>query len=130
MDDRELEVRVAHDVMGWRFVRQGGMRVDSFLLPPDEVAWYIDKYVITKPTDEDFQHDGKATRVPKFSTDIGAAMQVEDRIEQIGKCREYCDALARVVGVTNLGVKDFWNLIHATPRQRCLAALATTEGKA
>lgn len=65
--------------------------------------------------------------VPPYSTDISAAMQVEDRIAELGLQTPYCDELTNIVasdcGKTQLGAMRF-DLIHATPKQRCLAALA------
>jgi hypothetical protein len=66
--------------------------------------------------------------------EIEAAMQVEDRIAELGLQAQYVSALqligdksttARVI--TDTG--RLWRLVHATAEQRCRAALAAIEGK-
>lgn len=53
-----------------------------------------------------------------YSSDIAAAMQVENRIAELGLQGWYVMELAIV---TRGGQ---WGLVHATARERCLAALA------
>ena len=54
------------------------------------------------------------------STDMTTAMEVEHEIGKRGLIERYCEQLVLVVG------SSFWRLIHATPDQRCRAALLTT----
>ncbi|SPY16130.1 Uncharacterised protein [Paenibacillus polymyxa] len=57
-----------------------------------------------------------------FSTDISLAWEVEEKIKKMGLHVEYCRALKQVVVNTGeyVGLFDY---IHATPEQRCKAAL-------
>lgn len=70
--------------------------------------------------------------VPRYSSDISAAMEVENRIEQLHLIREYVRALEHIGDmatpsrvITDTGVA--WRLAHATPEQRCRAALKAVE---
>lgn len=112
LSDRELDALVAVEVMGWQ--RQDGYN-----------------YWMTFPAGGTFELHGLiATWSP--STDISAAMEVEDRIVDLGLQSAYADELTNIVslekGKTQLGAMRF-DLIHATARQRCEAALATIERK-
>lgn len=63
------------------------------------------------------------------STDISQAMMVEDKILERGLQDKYCFELSKIV--TPVDKEDIWNqrwyLIHATPQQRCQAALKAVE---
>lgn len=64
-----------------------------------------------------------------YSTDPTAARAMEDRIEELGKAREYARALDAIVEADNpdvdfTGVVWTWYIAHATPEQRVRAALA------
>ena len=69
------------------------------------------------------------------STDITAAYQVEDRIEELELIEEYCYQIHRVTlaswnlrrdGITQVAI---WRLIHATPAERCRAAVLAVEAE-
>ena len=68
---------------------------------------------------------------------IEAAFQVEDRLAELGLQNDYIAHLWIVVGATRNGInfwtadnfKAFWLCVHATPEQRCRAALAAIESK-
>lgn len=69
-----------------------------------------------------------------YSSEIAAAMEVEDRIAELGLINGYIVALwtnrDRSVNFwTRTNMESFWAAIHATPEQRCRAALATVENK-
>ena len=70
---------------------------------------------------------------PLYSTDISAAWLVEERIAELGLIEEYCFQLNAIANI-HLD-RDYyrqpqrWQLIHATPEDRCLAALAAVEDK-
>lgn len=60
------------------------------------------------------------------SEDISAAWQVEERIEELGITQRYAECLGAVCRVYLLRKDewlDMWLLAHATPLQRCRAAL-------
>ncbi len=69
-----------------------------------------------------------------YSRDIAAAMLVEDRIEELGLIEEYCKQLNKIANDTwdwRDGIKDslVWQLIHASPEDRCRAALLAAEAE-
>lgn len=98
---RELDALVAERVMGWTRRARGHsmLMVDVWDGPVDGPVGIA------------------AWRIPAYSTDIAAARLVEDEIERRGLSSEYTGALAvRIRG-------DLWDLLRATPEQRCRAAL-------
>lgn len=114
MDDqlgagRELDVRVALQVMGWTHDERG----------------FVD------PNGEHFQDQWKKYPIypPKYSTDIAAALEIEEKLKARGLVSEYVEELRIVCGVEELGWdacygdEEMFLFIHATPKQRCLAAL-------
>jgi hypothetical protein len=74
-----------------------------------------------------------------YSSNIEAAMQVEDRIVELGLQDEYGDALIKFMSLDlrqkfDMGRGAFYGeevfeLIHASAEQRCRAALAAMEQK-
>lgn len=64
-----------------------------------------------------------------YAEDIEAAMQVEDRIAELGYQSEYYRALVDVVFTS---IKDRlaqqFDIVHASAEQRCLAALSCIDG--
>lgn len=83
--------------------------------------------------------DGHPVReIEYYSSDMEAAMQVEDRIAELGLQNDYIAHLWIAVGATRRnGVnfwtadnfKAFWLCVHATAEQRCRAALAAIGDK-
>jgi hypothetical protein len=117
LSEAELDRAVAERVMGWQ--RQEGY-----------------SYWMSFPAGETFNlHVLVAAWHP--STSIEFAMQVEDRIAELGLQNDYVAHLWETVGATRNGVnfwtadnfKAFWLCIHASAEQRCRAALAAIESK-
>lgn len=109
LSDRQLDALVAERVMGWvRGHRWGNGNGE----------WIIDGELYEK-------HRISWDRTPRYSTGIAAAMQVEDRIAGLGELAKakYVNALRELLGRPSL-----FDIAHADPRQRCLAALAALEG--
>jgi hypothetical protein len=71
--------------------------------------------------------------VRPYSSSIEAAMQVEDRIAELGLKTRYVLELAKIVD--SRGSRDdkimslWWALVHASAEQRCRAALAVIGSK-
>ena len=68
--------------------------------------------------------------VPEFSTDIAVAWLVEERIAELGLIKEYCMHLNEIANEHwDAGNRQSqrWQLIHATPEDRCRAALMAAE---
>lgn len=116
---RELDALVAERVMGWADINQGtrkwtgippGRRSDTFSL-----AQFV--------------------AVSHYSTDIAAAWIVTRKIKDLDLKHEYVVALVNIIFANVKGgvectmnwlkaTSDFaWLMIHATPEQRCQAAL-------
>ena len=109
MTNHELNAQVAEEVMGWIVLRSGPAPLYIIELPIKANAWLP---------------------VPDFSGSLDAAWQMEEEIER----RElryryaqvlYAECLELNGGNWGLGFDRglIWLLIHATPEQRCRAAL-------
>lgn len=75
-----------------------------------------------------------ADEPPRYSESIEAAMRVEDRIAWLGLIGAYVSAL-KLIGDRSTSARvitdegRMWRMAHATPEQRCLAALSALEEK-
>lgn len=60
--------------------------------------------------------------IPAYSLEISSAWEVEEKIKELRLQAKYCMALKQVVIGTGeyVGMFDY---VHATPEQRCIAAL-------
>lgn len=111
LDPRELNRLVAEKVMGWTLTR-----------------WANGNGQWTLP---DGSQGPTWNTMPRFATDIACAFQVEDRIAELNLKGSYAIALHDIIRQTYAPLyvmtdtDETWDLIHATPRQRCEAALAT-----
>ena len=85
------------------------------------------------PTYYDCPHFDKHERIlafcscpdlPEYSRDIAAAMRMEDRIEELGLIPKYCEALLNITDAS-----EHFELIHASPEDRCRAAVMATEAE-
>lgn len=89
---------------------------------------------------EGCEHNGKCfpaeTGPSPYAEKTEAAFQVQDRIAELGLQNDYIAHLWEAVGATRNGInfwtadnfKAFWLCVHATPEQRCRAALACLNG--
>lgn len=134
-DDRELDALVAECVMGWLWFTALG---DSFLVPPFghetarsfHVHWEEGK--LGRPRfDIELSYPDHYWnwKIPPYSTDIASAMLVEERIAELGENarRRYANRLRDIVRGDPVEDVTLFKCIHATPRQRCEAALAAIE---
>lgn len=100
----ELDIAVAERVMGWQ--RQDGYN-----------------YWMSFPAGETFNLHALIAKW-KPSTDIAFAMRVEDRIAELGLQSPYYGALVNIVAASITDrVFHLFDVVHATPEQRCRAAL-------
>lgn len=126
MTDEQINKRVAVEVMGW-WSHSGiwcegspgdtGTGTEWISFPVTGTAF---QYVSGKPEN----------RVFSPVTDIRAAMQVEDRIAELGLKGEYIAILSSsLVKKVDDGhsMFDLFELVHATARQRSEAALKAVE---
>jgi hypothetical protein len=75
---------------------------------------------------------------PRYSSDIRAVYQVEERIKDLGLSERYAYELVHVVipgsafGFLNRGAyeDDIYAMVHASPEHRCIAALKVMEATA
>lgn len=105
-DNRQLDALIAK-FMGWK--ESPASNYEWQLSPPDENITVV-------------------RCVPHFSSDIACAMQVEERIKELGLHQQYAAALAETVHNPVLSYPDLFAVIHASARDRCLAARAVVEG--
>lgn len=113
IDGRELDAAVAREVFG------------------REVSWR--------------EADGRRTPLvvdgdepvpcPRYSSDPGAAREVEEELDRRGLAEAYVDHLLkeerpRLGIVDTLQYRDVWNVLHAGPARRCRAALSVCRGEA
>ena len=88
------------------------------------------KWLAEHPRLQGRYHVGPLEHWPPYSTNISAAMEVENRIAELGLENEYTIALWDAVGTGTPSSRSLWFCIHATPEQRCLAAIeASKENK-
>jgi len=88
-----------------------------------KMAWLMDWHLEARAigqegwcnSDGDWQID---VRDWHPSTDLNQAWQVEERIKELGLWLEYCGELIVIEGK-----RQWWDIVHVTARQRCLAAL-------
>lgn len=102
LSGRALDAQVAERVLGHEVVWR------------NEVPW--------KATREG--RWASSTILPFYSGSLDDAHQVEERIAELGLCSEYGRAVASQFPS---GASSF-DLLHASPLQRCRAALAAVEG--
>lgn len=61
---------------------------------------------------------------------ISQAFQVEDRIAELGLKKEYSRVLQQIILDTGTSYDHEFDLIHASPEQRCRASLQCVKEKA
>lgn len=134
---RELDADVAERVMGWSVAEYG--------LHNGDIAWLNDpsNYPHAETADDPEPYTGLLLWMDAQaqgvywspSMDFAAAMRVEDRIAELGKQNDYIAHLWDEVGAARDGANfwtaqnfnAFWLCVHATPEQRCRAALKAVE---
>jgi len=118
--DRELDKRIAEQVFGIKKIfRPCDTKTGEDYFSPKEYH-----YIPSGKPPRTHMIDARV--VPYFASDISAAMEVEDRIAELGLTGRYVDAIVDVVG----GVQStLWPIVHATAKQRSLAALKAIESK-
>lgn len=123
LSGRDLDPAVAERVMGCK------LRVNAL---PSGVATY---YYCECGHGEHGDHDNEELRVDtdpweiaRYSESIEAAMQVEDRIAEMGLKKIYFTCLLQEVcdSLANYSASMF-DVVHATAKQRCRAALKAVE---
>lgn len=116
----EMDALVAEKVMGWVRISESedvlirGQRDDYET--GGVIVLYGNHFVVRA---------GGRSRKWNPSTDISAAYEMEERIyrmERVGMVARYMDCLLQVVRSSG------FLLVHATPEQRCKAALLAMEG--
>lgn len=122
MTNADINKRVAEEVMGWRLERTAARRNNVLY----ETCGWFDGNSELQSLQEDFN---PAER-------IDHAWMVEERIAELDLVARYLKALIKIVHgnavkvFSDLTIMGFWYLVHATPEQRCLAALeAVKEGE-
>ena len=117
--NHELNAQVAEEVMGWIVQRMPFPPIYVVEVPPDGEDW-TEAWL----------------PIPDFSGSLDAAWQMEEEIERrgIAMVTAYEKELSWIVGDTRQGEPficsyDPWLFIHATPEQRCRAALEAVREK-
>ena len=100
---RELVDYVAKDVMHWE------KRIGITEVWVDEMGFV--------QADERWRPD----------LDISAAWLVEERIAELGLIDEYCWEIIKLASTKKGDPPQQWNLVHATPEDRCRAALKAVD---
>ena len=111
--NHELNKQIAKEVMGWT-----------------KLSWWYP--IVGIPPDAPAALDGKQeyVKVPDYSGSLDAAHQVESQIYRDELQDVYVDQLTKIVGSWPLDSHyALWILIHATPKQRCRAALEAVREK-
>jgi len=115
---REFDALFAKQVMGWRQEYVWSIAGEKAHM------WNEPEYLLPPGSDD-------ASKVPEYSTDIAATWKMEEMIEQRGLNLRYTQALMAVLLFEGFVPEDdealWWALIHASPYQRCCAALKAVE---
>lgn len=130
MTGRELDAAVAK-VMGWRWVLTDDHPCCVFMSPVDQQK--SGGRILDGPTDS---VGLGLSDVPAYSTDHAAAYEMEAELERRGMASKYADNLYEIVADEkvddwrwNQSADMYFAIAHASPLNRCRAALAVTEGK-
>jgi len=125
MNDKEINQRVATYVMGWLPVHYEEARKRNFVAPPNSFLLDVDG--------ECYQmYGGEYPLCGLFqpATDIAAAFRMEEAIKASRLGVAYASALLRAVilpyhesETVLLRMGALLDMVHASPRSRCLAAL-------
>lgn len=124
---RELDAWIAEHLFSyeWRRSEATGRRG---LFPPDyHPEWFKERADMTEGLCYDHP-----SHVPPYSSSISSAMEMEEKILEMGLQREYAKSLINVVADECLHTPELnynFDLIHATPLQRCLAVKVVIEKK-
>jgi hypothetical protein len=112
--NRALDVRIAEQLFGvvYTFIHGDYLVQD----PEDTIAYLV---------------------CPHYSSDIAAAFAVEEQIDRLGLAGPYASHLAgQVLGsrasrvlAGGVSEQDLFALAHASPAQRCIAALQALESQ-
>lgn len=102
---RDLDTRIAKEVMGW-LVFEGRYQVGPCYREPDSVAY-------------------AETEVPYFSTDIAAAWEVKNQFTELEESMRFVGELHSQVKrrLNNPRLHGDYVILHVTPVDICLAAL-------
>lgn len=130
---RELDAQVASNLFHYALVNakiaaekgvidlsRDGEIGDGGVLPYEYVEG--DQFITRYPEDPLRSH---VYEIPYYSSSIAAAFQVEDRVAELGLKSEYVQALQG-----ELQSAITWDFVHASPGQRCRAALQCVKEKA
>ncbi len=118
MSDKKLDVEMA-ELMGWIYWDSDFRDYDG------EYPMFTTMGALLLVYDKANKH-----REFSPSTDIAAAMQVEERIEELGLIGAYCKHLNEIANAYwDMGIRQgrSWQLIHASPEDRCRAAVLAKE---
>ena len=117
---RELDAWLAEHVMGWT-------RYPEAMHPTDNRT--IKGVLYCPPS---YPYDwGKANCVPYYSSDIAAAMEMEDRIDALGMSNRYLNSLVFLVAsdaTTEDRIVSQFDWVHASAEQRARAAYQAMKG--
>jgi len=95
-----------------------GTREEQWAIPPDQrlfFAWFTPPGERTEPI------LGYCYR--NFSEEISEAWQVEERLTKMKLQDEYINHLRGIVNANEWVENEEWLMVHASPKERCLAAL-------
>lgn len=114
---KEVNALVAEKVMGWL------ADYDSYH-HWTELGSSLPYGVLFMRLDRGHREQVTIDYVPNYSTDAGAAWEMEERIKDMDSeiVGRYILAMKGVCGYHGK-YSEMWNIIHATPLERCKAAL-------
>jgi len=130
---RELDVLIAEKVMGVKekWLCYDGVPVAPCLIDLDKYDPEECTYIEEHGTNKGCKEYKKSRNIKHYSTDIAAAWEVEQVVGEMGDRakHDYVKNLAQDSAIKDREVNYFstWFLVHATPEQRCKAALKTLE---
>lgn len=124
---RDRDALIAEQVMGWE-----KLPAPKYRLPDESVVeLFVGDFYFHADNGSRFMywpwpmHFYPNQLVPEFSTQVAAAHEVEDEIERRELKCSYVTELLIILGHYTMrgDFNEYWDLVRATPEQRCLAAL-------
>jgi hypothetical protein len=126
---RELDAYIAEHIMGWKWAT----------LNPRIYPTLVGKRFLVEPNSRDALERACGTDVPldelwygsipPYSSDMNAAMQMQERIKELGLHQQYAAVLMKITHNPIMSYVDPFNAIHASAAERVRAAVKCLEGK-
>jgi hypothetical protein len=118
LDAKKINAWIAEHVMGWKQVEQTVQTCSGqskcWLVPSDEQAYNCNCV---------------CHHTPDYMGNIAAAMQMQERIKELGLHQQYAAVLMKITHNPIMSYVDPFNAIHASAAERVRAAVKVLEAR-